>query len=344
MGITFWSNALGYWYGGRLAAEGTIDVTQMTRAILGPMLTSLSIGEALVFLPDIGDAVKSGNEVIALLREGGMNKPLSGFKDSSDSLKKLQVNALTFQNVMFRYPTRPEEFALKGLLLTIPLNGSRIALVGPSGGGKSTIFSLILRFYDPTSGQIFLNNNAVNLVALDRAWFRAQLGFVGQEPVLFDMSLRENVLYGVDRRLENQEEFLSNIAKMARLDFVGKSIDWDTSLGVKGSRLSGGQRQRVAIARAMAKQPQLLLMDEATSALDSVSEALIQESVESMVSESSCRGVVVIAHRLSTVVNADRIIVIENGLATQQGTHAELLREPGSTYSKLYTAGFQHKD
>ena len=339
MGIMFWSNALGYWYGGRLAAEGKIDVTQMTRAILGPMLTSLSIGEALVFLPDIGESVKAGNEVLALLKLGdNEHRPLDG-KGVFDEKKNHRISALSFQQVMFRYPTRPDEYALKGLSLSIPLNGSRIALVGPSGGGKSTLFSLILRFYDPTSGQILVNNS-INLVSLDKSWFRTQLGFVSQEPVLFDMSLRENVLYGATlEKGETEDELLEKIAKMARLDFVGKSVEWDTKLGLKGSRLSGGQRQRVAIARAMAKRPQLLLMDEATSALDSVSESLIQESIEAMVSGSSCRAVVVIAHRLSTVVHSDSIIVIENGIATQQGSHAELVQMKDLTYAKLYHAG-----
>lgn len=341
MGLMFCSNSLGYWYGGQLVANGEIDVTQMTRALLGPMLTSLSIGEALVFLPDIGEAVKAGKSVLELLsgNQGEKHKAIlviPPVKPSFDAAGGW--TSIEFHQVCFRYPSRPKQLILNKLSLTIPI-GQKISLVGESGGGKSTVFALLQRFYEPLEGAIFINNS-VNVASIDAPWFRSHIGFVGQEPVLFDMTLRENVLYGIERSLSEQEEeeLLSALVVKANLDFVKiGSVAWSTPLGPKGSRLSGGQKQRVAIARALAKNPELLLLDEATSALDSVSESLIQASIDDLVQGRSM-SVVVIAHRLSTVVNSDRICVLEKGTLVEQGTHAELL-DNGKSYAKLYLSG-----
>jgi ABC-type multidrug transport system fused ATPase/permease subunit len=166
---------------------------------------------------------------------------------------------------------------------------------------------------------------------------------VSQEPVLFDTSLRDNVLFGVEQDVSEKQELalLEELKVKAHLDFVGKDgqIEWITRLGPRGSRLSGGQKQRVAIARAIARSPELLLMDEATSALDQVSEKLIQDSIDILLKSKECRAVVVVAHRLSTVVNSDLIIVVQDGHVVQTGTHQELIRQSDKTYAKLYAAG-----
>ena len=338
MGLTFWANALGYWYGGQLVAQGEIGITQMTRAILGPMMTSLGIGEALVFLPDIGESVAGAREVLRLVAGAGdIQKPLALIPPPAEDAKWTSID---FVDVSFSYASRPNQRVLNGLSLHIQM-GRKLSLVGESGGGKSTVFALLQRFYDPTEGTIRINGS-IDVASLDPSWFRSRIGYVGQEPVLFDMSLRDNVLYGIDtKNLSEGDEIqlLAKIKKVANLDFVGESIDWTSGLGPKGGRLSGGQKQRVAIARALARNPELLLLDEATSALDSVSEALIQEAIDGLVRDQG-RSVVVIAHRLSTVVNSDEIFVIEKGTVAERGTHTDLLASDG-LYAKLYYTGLQ---
>ena len=214
-----------------------------------------------------------------------------------------------------------------------------MALVGASGSGKSTIFAILQRFYDPTSGQVIVNNELV-LHAIDAKKIRSKMGYVGQEPVLFDMSLRENVLYGITTPLDPITEFalLEDIRVKANLDFIKTRSDWKNGVGPRGSRLSGGQKQRIAIARAIAKDPDMFLFDEATSALDTVSETLIQDSVDKIIASGS-KSVVVIAHRLSTVVNSDIIYVIDKGRVVERGTHASLMSNIHSLYLHLYRSG-----
>jgi len=167
--------------------------------------------------------------------------------------------------------------------------------------------------------------------------FRSHFGYVGQEPVLFDMSLEDNVLYGVVGDVKDRKGMLNNLRVRANLDFVTTDADWSTSLGPRGSRISGGQKQRVAIARALAINPDILLLDEATSALDTVSEELVQRTVDDMIRAE--KSVVVIAHRLSTVVNADLIYVIAQGRVVETGTHASLIAQDNSLYKHLYFSG-----
>lgn len=338
MGLVFWSNALGYWYGGILVGNGEIGVTDMTRAILGPMLTSLAIGEALVFLPDIGESIKALADVIDLLDSEKFNQQENEFH----MLQSVPWTSIGFNQVRFRYPSRPDTLVLKNLSVRIPIDGKRVALVGPSGGGKSTLFSLLMRYYDPVSGSLVLNDS-IDILQVDQRSYRSRIGYVSQEPVLFDTSLRDNVLFGVERDVSDKEELelLEELRVKAYLDFVGNDgqIEWSTKLGPRGSRLSGGQKQRVAIARAIARRPELLLMDEATSALDQVSEKFIQDSINVLLNTRECRAVVVVAHRLSTVVNSDLIVVVQDGDVVQTGTHQELIKQSDKTYAKLYAAG-----
>ncbi len=234
---------------------------------------------------------------------------------------------IAFERVRFAYPTRPEAEVLAGIDLAIP-QGEVVALVGPSGAGKSTVAALIGRLYDPTAGRILLGGN--DLRVLDPAWLRAQIGVVPQEPVLFSASIEENVRYG---RPDASKEDVVAACRAAHADtFVRAFPDgYATKVGERGQQLSGGQRQRIAIARAVLKDPRILLLDEATSALDAESEALVQDALERLMRG---RTAIVIAHRLSTVARADRVLVIDGGRVVESGPHAALMSE-GGIYRRL---------
>ncbi|XP_072348007.1 uncharacterized protein [Scyliorhinus torazame] len=234
--------------------------------------------------------------------------------------------SLEFQKVSFTYPTRQASQVLKEITFAVE-PGNMVALVGPSGGGKSTIVNLIERFYDPDSGRILLGG--CDLESLDPQWFRQKISIVSQEPMLFATSIKNNITYG---REANMEEVVDAAKKANAHDFiVSFENGYDTIVGERGIRLSGGQKQRIAIARALVMDPVLLLLDEATSALDAESEHQVQEAIDRVMQE---RTVLVIAHRLSTVKNASKVIVIDKGKIVECGTHKNLL-EKGGIYKKL---------
>ncbi|KAL1914615.1 uncharacterized protein VTP21DRAFT_8146 [Calcarisporiella thermophila] len=250
----------------------------------------------------------------------------SSIKPQSKSIKHSTCQGeITFCNVHFSYPSRPGISALSGIELSIP-SGRTVALVGASGGGKSTITHLIQRFYDPTSGNILLDG--VDLRELDVTWLRRQIGVVGQEPVLFDDTIRNNIALGVPNYNPTQKEIEEACIMANCHDFISSlPHGYDTRVGELGSQLSGGQKQRIALARALIRNPAILLLDEATSALDTASEKLVQEALKSA---SKNRTTLIIAHRLSTVREADWIVVVENGKIVEQGTHAQLIANEGT--------------
>jgi ATP-binding cassette, subfamily B, bacterial len=235
--------------------------------------------------------------------------------------------ALTFEGVEFRYPTRPEDKALNGLSLSVA-PGETVAVVGPSGAGKSTLFQLALRFYDPQQGRVLFDGTDVR--DCDPADLRQRIALVPQETVIFAASARDNLRYG---RWDASQEEIEAAARAANAhDFLASLPDgYDTFLGEGGARLSGGQRQRIAIARALLRDSPLLLLDEATSALDAESEAAVQQALERLMES---RTTVVIAHRLATVRQADRIIVMDGGRIVEEGTHASLTAR-GGLYARL---------
>jgi ABC-type multidrug transport system fused ATPase/permease subunit len=235
---------------------------------------------------------------------------------------------IAFDHVEFRYPSRQEVIVLQDTSFSID-TGQQIALVGPSGAGKSTIASLLLKFYEPTSGTILFDGRDSRSFPVTAV--RAQMAIVMQDVFLFGGTIRENIAYGKPDAGEN--EIIDSAIQANAWDFIQSFPNGlDTIVGERGVQLSGGQRQRIAIARAVLKNPKILILDEATSSLDSESERLVQEALEKLM---KCRTSLVIAHRLSTVRNSDRIIVLNEGTIVEQGTHTELLLNSKGLYKTL---------
>jgi len=241
--------------------------------------------------------------------------------------------AIEFENVSFSYPTRPDSVVLEDFTLSIP-KGSTTAVVGPSGAGKSTLVSLLERFYDVDAGTIKIDGTDIRM--LDLHFLRRNMGYVQQEPTLFARTVRDNVSFGLSTPVSD-EEILAACRKANAYDFVTAwSEGLDTAVGERGIQLSGGQKQRLAIARAILLNPSILLLDEATSALDAESEHLVQEAIDNA---SAGRTVIIVAHRLSTIRNADQIVVLEDHTLQDVGMHDELMQRC-STYQNLVSRQF----
>nr|QUF59434.1 ATP-binding cassette transporter Abcb1-1 [Brachionus angularis] len=287
-----------------------------------------SVGQAASLMPDYAKAKAAINSMFALFER----VPKINNWESNDGIKlngsELNTN-INVESIEFTYPSRPDAKILKGLSLQIK-EGQRVAFVGSSGCGKSTLTQLLERFYDPDNGQIILSNK--NLKDFNLHWLRSQIGIVSQEPILFDMSIFENIAYGDNSRQVTLEEVIQ-AAKNANIhDFISKlPKGYDTNVGSKGTQLSGGQKQRIAIARALIRNPKILLLDEATSALDTESEKIVQDALDKAQQGRTC---IIIAHRLSTIRNSDLIFVLQNGVVTEKGTHEELMDLNGF-YAKL---------
>ncbi|CAF0800865.1 unnamed protein product [Adineta steineri] len=238
---------------------------------------------------------------------------------------------IDFNQVKFFYPTRPTVLVLNKLQLSIK-SGQRIALVGASGCGKSTIVQLLERFYDVTHGQLTLDGTDIR--QLNIQWLRSHLGVVSQEPILFDLTIAENIAYG----LENipMDEIVLAATKANIHEFIQQLPQgYETKVGVKGGFLSGGEKQRIAIARVLIRQPKILLLDEATSAMDPYNEQIVQETLDQAQTEDPSRTSIIIAHRLSTIRSCDSIYVLEMGRIVESGTHTELIEKHGIYYKML---------
>jgi len=253
--------------------------------------------------------------------------------DGGEKLDLPENASIEFENVSFCYPNRPEVRVFNNLSIGFP-GGKTVAVVGQSGSGKSTIMQLLERFYDPTAGRVLVAGHP--LKQLDLRYFRSQLGMVAQEPVLFGGTIEANLRVGKESATMQEIEDACRRANI--LEFIqGLPEKFQTEVGNRGKALSGGQKQRVAIARAILRRPRVLLLDEATSALDSENERAVQAALDELLVErkqDSGHTTIVIAHRLSTVQNADLIIVLEDGIVREQGSHQQLLDSNG-IYSRL---------
>jgi ATP-binding cassette subfamily B protein len=308
-------------YGGALVATGELTAGALTAFLVYTLLIAMGLGTLADLWAEAMRGLGSAERVFELIDRA----PAMALRGG----RQLPAVAgrLAFEGVRFSYPARPDQEVLHGVdLLVEP--GEVVALVGPSGAGKSTLGSLLVRLYDPSAGRVTLDG--VDLRELDPSWLRARVGVVSQEPVLFSTTIAENVRYG--RPGASGAEVEDALRNANALAFVkGFPDGLDTKVGERGQQLSGGQKQRIAIARAILKDPRLLLLDEATSALDAESEALVQEALSRLMRG---RTSIVIAHRLSTVVGADRVVVIDGGQVVEAGRHAVLVGR-GGAYARL---------
>ena len=340
------------WVGCLQVIEGKLEFGKLTSFLLLAIYVVSSLGGLMGLFAELMQAVGASRRIFALLEtapamriEGGeildrgpphAGCSVGGGGDGSGGggdhgsggggLRPLK-GALSLVDIHFAYPTRPDAPVLRGLSLSVAA-GQCVALVGASGGGKSSIIALIERWYDPIAGAIYVDG--VPLVALDPSWWRRQVALVAQEPVLFAGSVLANLTYG--RENASREEAQAAAATANADGFIREfPHGYDTAVGEKGVQLSGGQKQRIAVARALLVDPAVLLLDEATSALDASSEAIVQEALDRL---QASRTTLVVAHRLSTIRHSDRICVVADGAIVEQGTH-EAMVSSGGAYERL---------
>jgi len=320
------------WRGAVLVTTGEITGGTIGAFVFASAIAASSFGALTEVLGDLLRGAGAASRLSELMDEQPVIEPPA----RPQALPQPPRGSLAFQNVSFSYPTRPGEQAIVDFNLTVE-PGETVAIVGPSGAGKSTILNLIPRFYDPEAGSVTIDGQDLRGVTLDS--LRHAIALVSQEILLFDDTVRANIAYG---RPGAGDAEIEEAARMAGAhDFItGFTEGYDTQVGPRGSNLSGGQRQRIAIARAMLKDAPILLLDEATSALDSESERHVQRALGELMKG---RTTFVIAHRLSTVVDADLIYVIEDGQIIERGSHAELLAR-GGHYARLYAMQFAEQE
>lgn len=324
------AHAVALWYTTILVERGQSSFEDGIRSYQIFSLTVPSITELWTLIPTVLSAISILTPVYETLDRCTEIEPDTPMNTSSERIK----GHIEFRRVHFNYPSRPEMTILDNFSLKIEA-GSRVAIVGPSGAGKSSVLALLLRFYDAKSGKVLIDSKNVKDYNLRN--LRAHIGLVQQEPLLFSFSIRENICYGNEGASESE---IIEVSKEANIcDFISSLPDgYDTVVGEKGCQLSGGQKQRIAIARALLKRPAIMLLDEATSALDAESEKAVVSALEaSRITNGTVSKMtrVTIAHRLSTVMNSDNIVVMDRGKVVEMGSHSSLLASSDGIYSKL---------
>ena len=319
------------WLGAQDVLAGRISGGLLSQFVLYAVFGASSLGQLSEVWSEISSAAGAAGRIAELLAI----PPAIRAPEKPMALPAPPRGEIAFENVGFAYPGRPDGKVLDNLSFRVK-PGETVAIVGPSGAGKSTLFQLVMRFYDPTQGRILLDG--VPLTAADPADVRARIAIVAQDPVIFGASVADNIRYGrPDARDADMKQAAGRAAAAEFIDAMPER--YTTRIGERGVTLSGGQRQRLAIARALLKDAPVLLLDEATSALDAENETIVQAALASIMKD---RTTLVIAHRLATVLEADRILVIDNGRIVEEGTHASLVAQ-GGLYARLASLQFDHR-
>jgi ATP-binding cassette subfamily B protein len=311
------------WIGGHDVIDGRISAGELSAFVFYAVVVAGAVGSLSEVIGELQRAAGATERLMELLA----TRSEIVAPDDPTPLPEPATGALSFDDVTFHYPTRPDHAALDHFSLTIE-PGETVALVGPSGAGKTTVFQLLLRFYDPDSGVVALDG--VDLRDADPRALRERMALVPQDPVVFAGSAFDNIRYGRPEASDDEVRAAADAAAATKF-LDAQAEGFDGALGERGVRLSGGQRQRIAIARAVLRNAPVLLLDEATSALDAESEAAVQSALETLMEG---RTTLVIAHRLATVLKVDRIVVMDEGRVVAEGTHAQLIAQ-GGLYARL---------
>lgn len=320
------STALVLFYGGKLVEQGNVEAGDLVAFMLYQQSLSQAINDIGSVFSDIAGAMGAGDKVFELINRKPKETP------KGDAKPLAFEGTIEFKDVDFRYPARPDTQILDGLSLKIK-QGEVVALTGESGGGKSSILKLVERLYDANKGEVLLSGKPID--SFDHQYLHQKITIVSQEPSLYSMTIAENIAYGLEGTAEepNFEQIVAAAKAANAHDFIMTFENgYETMCGDRGVMLSGGQKQRIAIARALVRSGNILLLDEATSALDSESETLVQETLDRIISEGN-RTAIIVAHRLSTIRNADRIIAMAKGKIVEEGTHDDLIAKKGLYHS-----------
>ncbi|CAF2255482.1 unnamed protein product [Rotaria magnacalcarata] len=330
-----------FYFGGISMSEEALTIGDLSSFLLYAFWVGVSISGLFSFHLELMKGVGASQAVWAILNEDHNERMIASSQlqrtiHGEPLTSALMLRDITLDAISFRYPTRPDVLVLDNLTLRVP-GGRVLAICGSSGSGKSTIAQLLLRFYEPQTGQIRIGKVPINEMPLQ--WLRSNIGTVPQEPILFSSSIYENIAYGHSSVEKNLPETIlrNKVIQAANTANASGFIEqlpekYETKVGERGTMLSGGQKQRVALSRAILRDPSILVLDEATSALDTQSEYLVQEALEKIMVN---RTVIIIAHRLSTIIKADQIAVLDKGRVGEQGTYAELMSIENGIFRKL---------
>jgi ATP-binding cassette subfamily B protein len=326
--LVFGSVVAVLWFGAQSVLAGTLTAGTLSQFLIYSVIAAGALGALSEVWSELSQASGAASRLMELLAEvPSIRAPLNPI-----ALPAPPVGKVAFSDVRFSYPARPGVSALSGLTMTIN-PGERVAIVGSSGAGKSTIFSLILRYYDPDSGEVLVDG--VDITKADPADVRSRIAIVPQDVNIFAASIHDNIAFGAPGATRAMVEAAAKAAHAEEF-ILRLEHGYDTEVGERGVMLSGGQRQRIAIARAILRNAPILLLDEATSALDAESETLVQSALDGLMVG---RTTLVIAHRLATVLKADRILVLDQGRVVEEGNHQSLV-EKGGIYARLASLQF----